>query len=237
MDLSNLPKALRFFGRFAAETEEQARLRRCKEREAAADRIEDLERQLAACVEKSGQWAARAGAAEAKLEAKRTDLSHRLRETADQQPGWRRLLTEAADEIDRYFGGMCAWKQTAETKDRQWNESLTQAISARCAARAIAGVTLPSDWPQRVNEAWACLRKHNSSIPDDTLDLMRDALLAAGQPAYDQQARSALLLAQEALNASKPTHAHYPEPVARHTAAQEAVSAALASIPATGGAA
>lgn len=50
---------------------------------------------------------------------KATDLSHRLREIADQQVGWKPLLTIAADEIDRYYGGMLAWKKTAEEKDAQ----------------------------------------------------------------------------------------------------------------------
>jgi hypothetical protein len=65
-----------------------------------------------------------------------TDLSHRLRETADQQPGWKPLLTAAADEIERYYGGMLAWKQTAEKKDRDWNAERTARVDDRIAARA-----------------------------------------------------------------------------------------------------
>lgn len=65
-----------------------------------------------------------------------TDLSHRLRETADQQPGWKPLLTAAADEIERYYGGMMAWKQTAEKKDADWNAERMARVDERCAARA-----------------------------------------------------------------------------------------------------
>lgn len=34
----------------------------------------------------------------------------------------RRHLLQAADEIERYYGGMLAWKHTAEAKDRQLSE-------------------------------------------------------------------------------------------------------------------
>lgn len=50
--------------------------------------------------------------------AQPTDLSVRLRETADQQPGWKPLLTQAADEIERYYGGMLNWKAAAQQKDK-----------------------------------------------------------------------------------------------------------------------
>lgn len=65
-----------------------------------------------------------------------TDLSNRLRETADQQPGWKPLLTAAADEIERYYGGMMAWKQTAEKKDRDWQAERMERVNERCAERA-----------------------------------------------------------------------------------------------------
>lgn len=41
---------------------------------------------------------------------------------------------------------------------------------------------LPKDWSQHVRKAWATLRKHDSSIPDELLDIMRDMLLAAEMP-------------------------------------------------------
>jgi hypothetical protein len=74
--------------------------------------------------------------APAQAERAPTDLSHRLRETADQQPGWKPLLTAAADEIERYYGGMMAWKRTAEKKDRDWSEARMARENERCAARA-----------------------------------------------------------------------------------------------------
>ncbi|MDQ7989048.1 MAG: hypothetical protein REI09_05370 [Candidatus Dactylopiibacterium sp.] len=51
-------------------------------------------------------------------ERKLTELSVRLRTAADQHPGWRDILTSAANEIERYYGGMLYWKATAEAKDR-----------------------------------------------------------------------------------------------------------------------
>lgn len=80
----------------------------------------------------------RTTAANAPRLSKATDLSHRLRETADQQPGWRPLLTAAADEIERYYGGMLAWKQTAEKKDRDWNDERMGRMNDRIAARHTA---------------------------------------------------------------------------------------------------
>lgn len=72
--------------------------------------------------------------------AKPTDLSHRLRETADQQPGWKSLLNAAAEEIERYYGGMMAWKQTAEKKDRDWQAERMGRVDDRIAARLAAPV-------------------------------------------------------------------------------------------------
>lgn len=58
-----------------------------------------------------------------------TDLSKRLRAIVQGAPPFvkvalpRELLVEAADEIDRYHGGMVAWKTTAEEKDAEFAES------------------------------------------------------------------------------------------------------------------
>lgn len=46
-----------------------------------------------------------------------TDLSTRLRESADAvmlQADRAKLMRSAADEIERYYGGMMAWKRSAE---------------------------------------------------------------------------------------------------------------------------
>lgn len=79
-----------------------------------------------------------AKAAPAKEPTLPTDLSHRLRVTADQQPGWKPLLTAAADEIERYYGGMMAWKKTAEKKDADWNAERMGRVDDRIAASKAA---------------------------------------------------------------------------------------------------
>lgn len=54
-------------------------------------------------------------------QAKPTDISERLRKYAighfDGGHSYEKLMLAAADEIERYYGGMLAWKQTAEAKD------------------------------------------------------------------------------------------------------------------------
>jgi hypothetical protein len=75
-----------------------------------------------------------------------TDLSKRLRAIAaavkpnDPALVTPKCLTDAADEIDRYYGGMLAWKQTAEKKDRDWNAERMGRENDRIAARLAAPV-------------------------------------------------------------------------------------------------
>jgi hypothetical protein len=73
-----------------------------------------------------------------------TDLSKRLRDCArllDQtRPEYAALMVSAADEIERYYGGMMAWKQTAEKKDRDWNAERMGRENDRIAARLAAPV-------------------------------------------------------------------------------------------------
>jgi hypothetical protein len=63
-----------------------------------------------------------------------TDLSKRLRAIADSVTGNNpamvtpKCLADAADEIERYYGGMMNWKRTAEAKDREF--AATQAAPA-----------------------------------------------------------------------------------------------------------
>jgi hypothetical protein len=62
-------------------------------------------------------------------ERKSTDLSKQLREYA-KNPGYSHndyadTMRQAADEIERYYGGMLAWKRTAEAKDREFAASLS----------------------------------------------------------------------------------------------------------------
>jgi hypothetical protein len=78
--------------------------------------------------------------------AEPTDLSKRLRQYAARAPehAVRSIATKdliaAADEIDRYYGGMMAWKQTAEKKDRDWNAERMGRENDRIAARVAAPV-------------------------------------------------------------------------------------------------
>jgi hypothetical protein len=70
-----------------------------------------------------------------------TDLSKRLRAYAEGSPRFQqtllptRDLLAACDEIDRYYGGMMAWKQTAEKKDRDWYAERMDRINDRIAFR------------------------------------------------------------------------------------------------------
>lgn len=67
-----------------------------------------------------------------------TDISTRLRNCAKDQSGSGltvELAQSAADEIERFYGGMLAWKCTAEKKDRDWQEEVSRAVTERCKAR------------------------------------------------------------------------------------------------------
>jgi hypothetical protein len=71
-----------------------------------------------------------------------TDISQRLREYSG-NPGYSHndyadTMLAAAEEIERYYGGMMAWKRTAEKKDRDWNAERMARVDERCAARAMA---------------------------------------------------------------------------------------------------
>lgn len=80
-----------------------------------------------------------------------TDLSHRLRETGDQQPGWKSLLTAAADEIERYYVGMLAWKGAAEAKDAdvaQQRSALAAAVHDAAVKRGIIAPNTELSRPQ-----------------------------------------------------------------------------------------
>jgi hypothetical protein len=68
-----------------------------------------------------------------------TDIAARLRaraagSIANQDDA--KLMATAADECDRFYGGMMAWKKTAQKKDRDWNEERMARQNERCAARA-----------------------------------------------------------------------------------------------------
>lgn len=119
---TDLLLALQEVAKVAAELREQAHERRQSDPSAGifadeqtAELLDEWADRLEGSISPEAQ--PRPTAANAGARKKPTDLSHRLRETADQQPGWKPLLTAAADEIERYYGGMLAWKATAEAKD------------------------------------------------------------------------------------------------------------------------
>lgn len=76
--------------------------------------------------------------------AEPTDLSRQLRRAASGTATGNyvsvrpQMLNAAAEEIERYYGGMMAWKRTAEKKDRDWQAERMERVNKRCAARAQA---------------------------------------------------------------------------------------------------
>jgi len=70
-----------------------------------------------------------------------TEMADRLRRIIANHPGGTiqvatKTLAAAADECDRFYNGMMAWKQTARKKDRDWNAERMERVNERCAARA-----------------------------------------------------------------------------------------------------
>lgn len=88
----------------------------------------------------AADYAARPVANKAEAEpSEPTDIAARLRaraagSIANQDDA--KLMATAADECDRFYGGMMAWKKTAQKKDRDWNEERMARQNERCAARA-----------------------------------------------------------------------------------------------------
>lgn len=78
-----------------------------------------------------------------------TDMSRRLREAATAEVSYAdaRLLIGAAEEIERYYGGMMAWKKTAEKKDADWNAERMGRVNDRIEARSAAADEGGSDAP------------------------------------------------------------------------------------------
>ncbi len=82
-----------------------------------------------------------------------TDLAKNLRQMVKTEPMQSlhaKAMTDAADEIERYFCGMMAWKQTAETKDRKLSEELTKRVDERVAKRLSEQAQQPAskDWKE-----------------------------------------------------------------------------------------
>jgi hypothetical protein len=105
---------------------------------------------------------------ELREKAQPTDLSKRLRQIAseDTSPYFctnvpKDDLRAAADEIDRYYGGMLAWKQTAEKKDRDWNEARMARENDRVAVRA-----QPTDRDAVLSKAEEIARCYDQGTPE-----------------------------------------------------------------------
>lgn len=67
-----------------------------------------------------------------------TDLTTKLRQLPRSENMANRhaeVMLNAAAEIERYYGGMLAWKQTAETRDRQLAEAMEKRVTERVEAR------------------------------------------------------------------------------------------------------
>jgi hypothetical protein len=76
-----------------------------------------------------------------------TDLAQRLRAIGEAgQLVDHKTLIQAADEIDRYYTGMLAWKQTAEKKDRDWNAERMGRVNDRIAGQSQATRAVPEGW-------------------------------------------------------------------------------------------
>ncbi|MFC5550758.1 hypothetical protein [Massilia aerilata] len=133
-----------------------------------------------------------------------TDLSKRLRATAAGTfVGWDpaivtpKLLIDAAEEIERYYRGMLAWKQTAEKKDRDWNEERMSRVNDRIAARAAHAV--PADVltvplaimnlgvDQRENDEYKRGHRDARHAAADLVLELADNLAALTKPNIDQK--------------------------------------------------
>ena len=103
-----------------------------------------------------------------------TDISARLREYAG-DPGYSHadysdVMRTAADEIERYYGAMLAWKQTAETKDRKLSEEMRKRIDERVAARIAEGSPLTQAQIDHICEQWdGCM--YDQGIISEGIDI------------------------------------------------------------------
>lgn len=76
-----------------------------------------------------------------------TDLTTKLRQLPRSENMANRhaeVMLNAAAEIERYYGGMMAWKQTAETRDRQLAEAMEKRVTERVEARLAQAQQEPS---------------------------------------------------------------------------------------------
>lgn len=85
---------------------------------------------------------------------------------------------------ERQGGCVYAEKYTAKEQCQYWQPIVMQAKQPQPAPN------VPEGWRRYVSDAYVCLRRNNSTIPDDVIDLMRDLLLAAAPaPAESKDAQ------------------------------------------------
>lgn len=129
---------------------------------------------------------------------KPTDISQRLREkvVGGTHPDFKSDILAAADEIERYYGGMMAWKQTAEKKDADWNTERMARVDERIANRnsapaqpvAVPQVELLLAALNNIAEACNCCgdRSDLAVMAQEALDEYADAAPAAQGDAKDE---------------------------------------------------
>jgi hypothetical protein len=90
---------------------------------------------------------------------------------------------------------------TAE-RDKQWFGVFKAGYQAALSA-VPAQNNLPPDWEKNVSRMWQCVRKHDCDIPSDDLDLMREILFKAQQPAQEPVSKPSIEDVQNLVDASE----------------------------------
>lgn len=117
-----------------------------------------------------------------------TDISQRLRDHATGGAKLatntdNKLLLAAADEIERYYGGMLNWKKTAEKKDADWNVERMARVNDRIAARQESPFELDHRMPPKDVEVlvyWPCTDGTYQVRMDEWSDLHEDPIGMGG---------------------------------------------------------
>lgn len=123
-----------------------------------------------------------------KQEARKpTDISKRLREYAGNSGyshnDYADTMRAAADEIERYYGGMVAWKNTAEKKDSDWNAERMARVDDRIAGRQEGPFELDYRMPPKdvgVLVYWPCTDGTYEVRMDEWSDLYEDPIGMGG---------------------------------------------------------
>lgn len=110
--------------------------------------------------------------------SKPTDLSKKLRAHYEADTS-RKLFLKAADEIERYYGGMMAWKQAAEEKDVAYVAARTASRNAGVAPVYWQGEVVTTERMIEVVKEWAAKGWDEGHAAAEAPDLsVRDAPVA-----------------------------------------------------------